>query len=416
MSTNIVALFDTPTEAQMAVRRLIDAGLPSSKISLIAKGDKGQAMTSTVDNEGNLAAEGAASGATSGTLVGGTIGLLAGLGLGVAVPFLGFLVAGPIAGLITGAVAGAATGGILGGLIGLGLPKEDAEYYAHGIESGGTLVVAEVANADIDRYEDILRGAGGANVHEQAGSATPAPAYAASATPAAKAMNEGYATTSNTAPAPTYRAETATPKVAGDRLEIVEEKLHVGKKEVESGGVRVRRFVTEKPVSAQVELREEHINIDRHAVDRPAGQIGADAFTDRTIEVRETAEVPVVSKEARVVEEVVIGKTAETRTETVSDTVRRTDVKVEQIGNSFRQDFDARYAGQNANFSDYEPSYQYGASLFNDPRYQGREYATFENSLRTDYQAKYPQSDWSKVKDAVRAGWEKARGNYGYSS
>lgn len=138
MSTNVVALFDTQNEAQAAVRRLIDAGLPSSSISVLAQGDDGKTTTSHMDSEGNLAAEGAASGLTSGTVVGAGIGLLAGLGLGIAVPFLGFLVAGPIAGLITGAAAGAATGGILGGLIGLGIPKEDAEYYAAGIERGGT--------------------------------------------------------------------------------------------------------------------------------------------------------------------------------------------------------------------------------------------------------------------------------------
>lgn len=445
MSTNIVALFDTQTEAQAAVRRLIDAGLPSSKISLVAKGDDGKATTTTVDTEGNLAAEGAASGIKSGTLVGGTIGLLAGLGLGIAVPFLGFLVAGPIAGLITGAVAGAATGGILGGLIGLGIPKEDAEYYAEGIERGGTLVVAEVDESDVDRFEDLLRGEGGVNVHEEAttgsyaqpasfasashtatyqSSADPLSTSAASYTadytpatpaPAASFTNDNYATTANTTPAASYTDTTAA-NPAGERLEVVEEQLNVGKKEVERGGVRVRRFVTEKPVTADVTLREEHVNIDRRPVDRPTGTIGDDAFTERTFEVRETAEVPVVSKEARVVEEVFIGKTADTRTETVSDTVRRTDVEIEQIAQSFRQDFDTRYAGQTANFSDYEPSYQYGANLYSDSRYQGREFSTFENDLRADYEAKYPESTWDKVKDTVRAGWDKARGNHGYSS
>ena len=55
------------------------------------------------------------------------------------------------------------------------------------------------------------------------------------------------------------------------------------------------------------------------------------AFHEGTIEVTETSEVPVISKEARVVEEVVVGKTATDRTETARDTVRRTDVDVELI-------------------------------------------------------------------------------------
>ena len=55
------------------------------------------------------------------------------------------------------------------------------------------------------------------------------------------------------------------------------------------------------------------------------------AFHEGTIEVTETSEVPVISKEARVVEEVVVGKTATDRTETARDTVRRTNVDVEVI-------------------------------------------------------------------------------------
>ena len=99
---------------------------------------------------------------------------------------------------------------------------------------------------------------------------------------------------------------------------------------MQRGGARVHTFVTETPVSEQVTLHEEHVTVDRRPVDRAV--TGADtAFREGTIEVTETAEVPVVSKEARVVEEVVVGKTATDRVETVSDTVRRTDVEVEEI-------------------------------------------------------------------------------------
>ena len=74
-------------------------------------------------------------------------------------------------------------------------------------------------------------------------------------------------------------------------------------------------------------LREEHVEVDRRPVDRAA--TADDAFRDRTIEATETAERPVVEKEARVKEEVVVRKTAEERTERVTDTVRRTEVEVE---------------------------------------------------------------------------------------
>ena len=79
----------------------------------------------------------------------------------------------------------------------------------------------------------------------------------------------------------------------------------------------------------QVTLREEHVRVERRPADRPVAA-GDDAlFRERTIEATESAEEAVVSKEARVTEEVVVRKTAEERTETVSDTVRRTEVEVE---------------------------------------------------------------------------------------
>jgi uncharacterized protein (TIGR02271 family) len=115
-------------------------------------------------------------------------------------------------------------------------------------------------------------------------------------------------------------------------IPVVEEQLQVGKRQVEQGGVRVHTTQTEKPVEANVNLREERVNVERHKVDRPAtaadlNQPGRDA----AIEVTASSEVPVVAKEARVVEEVVVNKDVKERTETVRDSVRKTDVKVEKL-------------------------------------------------------------------------------------
>jgi len=113
---------------------------------------------------------------------------------------------------------------------------------------------------------------------------------------------------------------------------IVEEQLNVGKRQVEGGGVRVNTRVEEKPVEAQVNLRDENVRVERRAVDRPASEADF-ANAGGTVEVTEHKEVPVVNKEARVVEEVIVGKEANQRTETVRDTVRRTDVDVERVDN-----------------------------------------------------------------------------------
>jgi uncharacterized protein (TIGR02271 family) len=109
---------------------------------------------------------------------------------------------------------------------------------------------------------------------------------------------------------------------------VVEEQLVVGKREVERGGVRVRSYVTEVPVHEQIRLRSERVSVERRPVDRA---VDADAFREQSIEMTRTDEEAVVEKTARIVEEVVISKSAEERVEQISDTVRHTDVVVERL-------------------------------------------------------------------------------------
>jgi stress response protein YsnF len=85
--------------------------------------------------------------------------------------------------------------------------------------------------------------------------------------------------------------------------------------------------VVETPVQEQVNLRQEHVHIERRPVDRPAKM--DEDYRERSIEAEERAEEAVVSKEARVKEELVVNKDVRERTETVEDTVRRTEVEVE---------------------------------------------------------------------------------------
>jgi uncharacterized protein (TIGR02271 family) len=113
-----------------------------------------------------------------------------------------------------------------------------------------------------------------------------------------------------------------------ERIPIVEEQLRVGKRETDRGRVRVRSYIVETPVNETVTLREEHVHVERRAVDQPLSAAD-DAFRERTIEAVEHGEEAVVSKEARVREELVIRKDVEQRDETISDTVRRTEVEVD---------------------------------------------------------------------------------------
>ncbi|QHT68527.1 YsnF/AvaK domain-containing protein [Rhodocytophaga rosea] len=114
-------------------------------------------------------------------------------------------------------------------------------------------------------------------------------------------------------------------------LPIIEEQLNVGKRVVETGGVRLRSRIIEKPVEENLRLREEHVRVERHPVNRPASEADLAGFREGTVEMTERSEVPVVNKEARVIEEISLNKDVEEREETVRDTVRRTDVEVENL-------------------------------------------------------------------------------------
>jgi uncharacterized protein (TIGR02271 family) len=116
-------------------------------------------------------------------------------------------------------------------------------------------------------------------------------------------------------------------------IPVVEEELRVGKREVSGGRVRVRSYVVETPVQEQVSLRQEHVSIERRPADRPISDADR-TFQDRTIEATEKREEAVVSKDARVKEELVVKKDVDQRTQTVSDTVRKTEVEVEDERNA----------------------------------------------------------------------------------
>jgi uncharacterized protein (TIGR02271 family) len=110
-------------------------------------------------------------------------------------------------------------------------------------------------------------------------------------------------------------------------IPLAEEQLEVGKRTIDRGTTRVRRYVVEKPSEQNVTLHGERVTIERrHPVEGTTAS--GEAFEERTVEVHETEEVPVVGKTARVVEEVAIRKEATERTETVKDTVRREEVEV----------------------------------------------------------------------------------------
>ena len=216
-----------------------------------------------------------------------------------------------------------------------GVPEDDARLYYEGVRRGGSLVVAQVDDSYVNDVVDVMHRHNIVDLESRRASYSTidADADTTSFTATTTAAATDYTTTDRTDYATTDRTVDT-----GDTINvpIVEEEIQVGKREVERGGVRVNVDVEEVPVEEQVTVRDETVRVERRPVDREVSGADLDAFQEGAFEVRETDEEAVVGKQARVVEEVVIRKDVEERTETIRDTVRRTDVDVEEVGGTTR--------------------------------------------------------------------------------
>ncbi|AWJ85461.1 hypothetical protein TSH58p_17975 (plasmid) [Azospirillum sp. TSH58] len=198
-------------------------------------------------------------------------------------------------------------------LLGHGFTKDIAQRYAAAIKQGHTLVAADIADQDADAAEAILDENGAIDLPDASSHQPKKPAKADSG----KADKE-------TADSGTDEEET---------VPVVEEQVEIGKRRVSKGGVQVTTEVTETPVRETVRLREEKVDVERHKADRALGAREADAaFEEKTVKMTATSETPEVTKEARVVEEVVLSKKATEHDKTVEASARRTDVKVKPTG------------------------------------------------------------------------------------
>ena len=200
-------------------------------------------------------------------------------------------------------------------LASLGMPDKDYNHLRDGIRDGGIVVAVAEVTDQASAIEDIF-GKNSASKIDEAQSGTRE--LSAAALPVTAEPVEG---------------QTAIP--------VIEEELVVGKRAVDQGGVRVYRHVVEIPVEETVTLREEHIVMERRPANRAVSETDG-AFENRSIELTETAEQAVVAKNARVVEELLVGKVASQHVETIHDTVRKTEVDVEEIPGDLKTDSNRR--------------------------------------------------------------------------
>ncbi len=327
----ITAFFDHREDANEAVERLVSAGIARSDVTLVEGGQTGTQGETQAGGQGNVS--GRSYPQEEGT-------------------------------------------GFWEALKNLFMPDEDRHTYAEGLRRGGYLVTVRATEAQYERAIDILDDEGTVDMNEResawrqegwtgysssrgtstagtglgtAGMGSETSSLGPTGGPGlGTTSSTGLGSTGSTGPGATgsttsglgatgsttdrtHSGTTDTNRTAAGRdetIQLAEEQLRVGKRDVNEGRVRVRSYVVEQPVQEQVNLRQEHVSVERHPVDRPATGT-ENLFQDRTIEAEEKSEQADVSKEARVKEELVVNKDVENRTETVSDTVRRTEVEVE---------------------------------------------------------------------------------------
>ena len=195
-------------------------------------------------------------------------------------------------------------GNFFGSLFGTG---DESSIYSHVARQSGSLVTVHAQSGEeAQRAAAVLDHCGAIDIDERAAQYGHPGATGAAATNAATAEE----TTS---------------------IPVIEERLQVGKRTVETGATRLRSRIVERTVEESVRLRQERVRIERTVVDRPATEADLANFQAGETELIERAEVAVVTKEARVVEEITLGKEVEEREETIRDTVRRTEIDVERI-------------------------------------------------------------------------------------
>jgi uncharacterized protein (TIGR02271 family) len=196
-----------------------------------------------------------------------------------------------------------------------GDPDHDTAVYDHSIENGAVVVSIKTPEQHVGKISEILERHHPVDLDDRA---------------------SAYTTTQTAtmqAPASAGGTSAAKPNAAvsdaSDTIQLAAETLAVGKRAVNRGTTRVHRYVVETPVAQQVTLRDETVSVERRPV-AEARPVGAADFTDRVVEFTESDEEAVVSKTARVREEVVIRKDVTERIETVHDTVRREEIEVER--------------------------------------------------------------------------------------
>jgi uncharacterized protein (TIGR02271 family) len=343
--TTVVGVFQDRAQAQKAIDELKRAGFREDEIGMTVRdsGSIERADTGAARDDAGGETH-ATEGAAAGLAAGAGVGALWGLGIvAIGLPAIGPAIAGgALAAVLSSAVAGATAAGTGGALIGLGIPKEEAEYYESEFKAGRTLVTVKTTTRQ-DEAMAIMRGHGGYDMgsrHEDEASTLGQGAYAGkqpmTTQPSGSVLkNEsgayggaGRASTDVEYAQQSGASQYGSHEAAkGQTFEAREEELRVHK-DRQQGEVRVTKEVHTEHKTLDVPVEREEVVVERH----PASGQPASGSVGRGEEIR----IPVseehvhVEKSPVVKEEVTVGKQKTRDTKHVEADVRKEEIRVEK--------------------------------------------------------------------------------------
>ena len=264
----------------------------------------------------------------------------------------------------------------------------DVDVYLEGVRQGGTVITANVIDSAAERAAGILSNF---NI-----------------------VNIGKRVTELKKVEPSLTL--SDPLHDDNVIEVIEEELQVGVGEEERGRLRIYNVVTEREVAKNVGLRDETLRVKRRPVNR-AVAISPDLFKERSFELVEVDQIALVSKTARVVEEVSLGKEVVEKIETIKATLRRQDVEIEEIpaarsfadyDSDFRGFYTAKLANSGVSYDELKPSFNFGYTLATREPFRSSPWSAIEVDGKRIWEEKNPGT-WDQSKAVIKYAWERVR-------
>jgi hypothetical protein len=459
MDRTVVALFDDVNTAQRALEDLLNNGFERNNVSIVRTNDKGDYTAGQTADD----ASGAAAGAGIGAALGGIAGLVVGLGV-LAIPGLGpVIAAGPIATTLAGAGLGAAAGGIIGALTDVGIPKEEAGYYAEGVRRGGTLLTVRANDNQVNRATDILNRYSPVDINQRAAqwrstgwsgfdpNAGPYETGAGEGTRAAGSYPGTGGTYSSTGG--TYSGASSSGTYSGTGG------THSGESGMGASGTyagmgaaaaagasRFEDFDNDFRSDYQTRYGNSGFDYSRY---QPAYRYGWEAHNmyqgrnwndvqsqlqsdwqrnhpnDKWEDFKDSIQtgwekvkgnVSGAAQDVRSGNQDVshgydrttgsYGSTYDRGYDrTTSDMSRNFD----QYDRDFRSDWEQSFRSTGYGYERYQPAYMYGYDLATEDRYRGRKWNEIEPGARLDWESRHPSDAWDDFKDAIRHAYQRVR-------